>query len=91
MHSGGCCSSNGMPSGFKPGLLYAVLMVADKPAVAGCGSESQARQCDNQGTNMSKLCNDLDSEMQAYYNECPLMQQDGPYQHYNCVKSCSTN
>lgn len=50
----------------------------------GCGSKSKARRCERIGGEMKAECRQLDRVMEAEYNECPLMQQDGPYQHQSC-------
>lgn len=50
----------------------------------GCDSKSKAKKCKAKGNQMKAACRDLDLVMEAEYNECPLMQQDGPYQHQSC-------
>lgn len=49
----------------------------------GC-SKSKAAKCKRMGEQMRARCHDLDNQMYQHYLECPLMQQDGPYQHQAC-------
>lgn len=53
-------------------------------ACDGSCSKSKQRRCERMGDQMKSECRALDREMRAEYNECPLMQQDGPYQPQDC-------
>lgn len=57
------------------------------PAMGGgCNRSNQglARSCDGMGNQQKAACYDLDKAMLNHYNDCPLMQKDGPYRHQDC-------
>ncbi len=50
----------------------------------GGGGCSAPGQCQSDGNQMKAACRNLDVVMEAHYNACPIMQQNGPYQHQDC-------
>ncbi len=59
-------------------------MVAKDCGGGGCKSKKKAKDCKKLVDRMKQACRSLDGDMQAHYKDCPIMQQEGPYQHQDC-------